>query len=1060
MLNKRYPTKIVPPSCEYVFERERLFKLIEEKQTYRVIWVNGPPGAGKTIFIASLLKRQQAKFLWYRIDSSGNKWEDIFYFLTLAANKNYPWKKLKLPTFTTEYSGDIKNFARIFFRQLFASLVRESAIVLDNCQEMEKDADFSRLLQVAVDELPHGIQLICISRNRPNAVLRRLRINNELLEIGSTELKFNNLESRTFINKLAPQLTKQQIQQILSRTQGWAAGIVLMLEQFHKVGFTDNFDFNENISDYLISEIFSYIPKEHHKFLVSSALFTQFTPGMAIELTKYKRAKNYLDELVAKNFLIDRTACSPPSYSYHPLFRGALLDNASNLFTQENWQILQHKAAMILIAQNRPIEAMLLYQQLRDWLSLKNLLLQQAEKLIKMGRYQSVCKWIEALPVDYLNMDTWLNFWYAVALKPIDPVAALKRLEISYQKFIINKDIKGIYSAWQAAVESITVSMDDFSGLEVWMIRFDEIRKRFPACPSIEIKVRFYTSAVQALSFHDLRHPWLRSMVRISERILRITPIKIIRTVLSTQLAHYYGLTCQVTKLKAVAPILEASLNDDTLPVLPRIMDAYMLTTYKLYMGDADKGLEYSKKGLELSEVSGIHLFKGMLLANSIACHISNGDLNSAEKTLQKAIESKNSQQRMLVSIIDCCSAWVATLANEKNYALQQIRQTVQLAKLINIECSYVCALAHETQISAELEQWEKAEQSLSLLSAIAKDTNNSFNLIPYYLSDAWLAYLQQDQTRALTAMQQLLQILRAEQIVNFFGWRPEVLVPLCILAIENNIEKEFTVRLLKCIRPLSKPPSQFGKWPWPIRIFSFGSLIIETDGKPLEQSGKSQKKIIDLLTLIIVMGGRNVNNDRLGEILWPDADGDLARKSLETAVHRLRKLIGKEAVLFNAGMISLNDSYCWLDLWAFETTADELEHIFKTGKQQHLVIKLTDRILNLYKAAFLIHSDSGIAILKQDELLNKLNRLLDLAVNFHEQRRENERVCQLLIKALELRPLLEENYLRLMAHYKKLGQPDQALRIYQQCKRTLHEGFSIPLSQKIQSVAEQLVNS
>ncbi len=489
-------------------------------------------------------------------------------------------------------------------------------------------------------------------------------------------------------------------------------------------------------------------------------------------------------------------------------------------------------------------------------------------------------------------------------------------------------------------------------------------------------------------------------------------------------------------------------------------MGAYILTGYCLHSGNTEKGLKCSNFALELSETSGIHIFKGVLLANNIACHIHNGDFVNAEQALQKAIKSRNVQQRMWGTLIDCYIVWLAALTGDKKHALQQTRQNVQMGKLIDSECVCVIALAFEVQISAELENWEHAQQALSLLSESAINTNNSFNLIPYYLSDAWLAYLQQDETRTLAAMQQLLTILRAEQIFFFFGWRPEVLVPLCLVAIENGIEEAFTVRLLNKIRPTPKPPLWLEKWPWPIRIYSFGSLIIEIDGKPFEQSGKSQKKIIDFLSFIISMGGRNINSNQLGEILWPDADGDLVHKSIETALHRLRKLIGKEAVLFNAGMISLNDSYCWLDLWAFEETANELDHILNDGKQQHLVVKLTDRMLKLYKDTFLNNSDSGLTILKREQLLNKLCGLIDRTINFHEQRGENERTNLLLIKNIELRPLLEDNYLRLISHYIALGQPDQGLGIYQQCKQTLCTGFGIPLSNKIQSVAKQIVES
>lgn len=159
------------------------------------------------------------------------------------------------------------------------------------------------------------------------------------------------------------------------------------------------------------------------------------------------------------------------------------------------------------------------------------------------------------------------------------------------------------------------------------------------------------------------------------------------------------------------------------------------------------------------------------------------------------------------------------------------------------------------------------------------------------------------------------------------------------------------------------------------VQIHSFDPLAVEVAGESAIQPGRNQKKILELLATIIALGGRNVNGNLLKEILWPDAEGDLADLSLGISLHRLRKLIGKEAVLLNTSMVSLNDDCCWI-------------------------------------------------LLKQEQLLDRLIRLLNLSADCYEQHGENERTSQLLSKILELRPLLEANYRRLMQHYIKLGWP------------------------------------
>jgi len=44
----------------------------------------------------------------------------------------------------------------------------------------------------------------------------------------------------------------------------------------------------------------------------------------------------------------------------------------------------------------------------------------------------------------------------------------------------------------------------------------------------------------------------------------------------------------------------------------------------------------------------------------------------------------------------------------------------------------------------------------------------------------------------------------------------------------------------------------------------------------------------------LIAMGGRQVPQTRLADLLWPDAEGDAAYRALITTLQRLRRLIGE----------------------------------------------------------------------------------------------------------------------------------------------------------------------
>ena len=59
--------KLSPPRLFDVVSRERLFVAIDGLIAHPVIWLQGPPGAGKTSLVASYLEARSRGALWYQV---------------------------------------------------------------------------------------------------------------------------------------------------------------------------------------------------------------------------------------------------------------------------------------------------------------------------------------------------------------------------------------------------------------------------------------------------------------------------------------------------------------------------------------------------------------------------------------------------------------------------------------------------------------------------------------------------------------------------------------------------------------------------------------------------------------------------------------------------------------------------------------------------------------------------------------------------------------------------------------------------------------------------------
>src|SRR5690349_591476 len=114
--------KLTRPRLHHAVARPRLFALLDDKRRHPVIWVSGPPGAGKTVLLTSYVEHSEVQLLWYHLDTADSDPATLFYYLAEAVAHLSPTKSRRLPLLTAEYLSDVEGFARRFFRTAFARM--------------------------------------------------------------------------------------------------------------------------------------------------------------------------------------------------------------------------------------------------------------------------------------------------------------------------------------------------------------------------------------------------------------------------------------------------------------------------------------------------------------------------------------------------------------------------------------------------------------------------------------------------------------------------------------------------------------------------------------------------------------------------------------------------------------------------------------------------------------------------------------------------------------------------------------------------------------------------
>src|SRR5260370_30519919 len=130
--NASIPAKLVRPAQHGAFRRTGFFAVLDHAGP--VVWVSGPPGAGKTTLVASYIEVRRLRPLWYQVDDGDCDVASFFYYLRLAAMPPAPRPRWRLPLLTPENLAGLATFSRRGVEELFVGRPRPAALTLDNYQ--------------------------------------------------------------------------------------------------------------------------------------------------------------------------------------------------------------------------------------------------------------------------------------------------------------------------------------------------------------------------------------------------------------------------------------------------------------------------------------------------------------------------------------------------------------------------------------------------------------------------------------------------------------------------------------------------------------------------------------------------------------------------------------------------------------------------------------------------------------------------------------------------------------------------------------------------------------
>jgi ATP/maltotriose-dependent transcriptional regulator MalT len=333
--------KITPPELPKVVLRKHLFRILDKKEHYQATWVSAMAGSGKTTLVASHLNNNNFPCLWYQMDEGDGDIATFFYYLGLAAKKATPRKRKPLPLLTPEYLPGISVFARRFFENLCSRVSPPFYVIFDNYHEISLESPFHDVFKDALSGISPDIHVIVMSRTDPPQAFAGMLANNKMRIIGSDDLRLNLEESKEVIRiEAGEKISGKIIKRIYEKTQGWAAGLILMAKTTGTDDtlprLSDKFT-PEKIFEYFAIELFDKMNKNYREFLLKTAFLPSITISMANALTGQNDANRILSSLRSNHLFTEKFSTPAGIYQYHPLFREFLIARAEDTLDQKKY---------------------------------------------------------------------------------------------------------------------------------------------------------------------------------------------------------------------------------------------------------------------------------------------------------------------------------------------------------------------------------------------------------------------------------------------------------------------------------------------------------------------------------------------------------------------------------------------------------------------------------------------------------------------------------------------------------------------------------------------------
>ena len=336
----------------------------------RVAVVAAPAGSGKTVLLRSWMDQAglAGRAAWVPVGRAERD-PQHFWLAVLGALRQTTQGSALVQPLTAAPGTDGWAITERLLADL-APLADRIWLVVDDVHELGPEA--LRQLELLVMRAPPELRFVLAARHDVRLGLHRLRLEGELAEIRTDDLRFSLAEAAELFAAAAVELPAATVAVLHERTEGWAAGLrlaALSLGGHPDPGrFAAEFTGSERtVADYLLAEVLDRQPGPVRRLLLRTSILERVKGQLAGLLTGDQGGERMLQDLEAANAFVVPLDASRTWFRYHHLFAGLLRLELRRTALPDEVAALHGAAAGWFARHGYPVEAIRHAQAAQDW---------------------------------------------------------------------------------------------------------------------------------------------------------------------------------------------------------------------------------------------------------------------------------------------------------------------------------------------------------------------------------------------------------------------------------------------------------------------------------------------------------------------------------------------------------------------------------------------------------------------------------------------------------------------------------------------------------------------